>query len=210
MVRLTEELLQSRGVRSGALDKIKNLNVWGLDLDDVSLLRSMTQLEVVSAVHNNIVHLEDFKYCSNLRELFLRKNNVSDFAELNNLVNIKNLRTLFLSENPIAESPQYRLRVISMLPQLKALDTKDITEEERLSAKALLIEKRTSDSLIPIGSTSNEKFQGDDAQPRRTTSRNVLLAINILLQDLDISGLEACERSVRQMLDQARVRVVKG
>ncbi len=70
------------------LNSIKNLNLWGNDLDDLSLLRSMPNLEVLSLSVNKISTLKDFACCSKLTELYLRKNNITDIKEIRYLVNL--------------------------------------------------------------------------------------------------------------------------
>lgn len=52
---------------------------------------------------NNINTLADFQYCLNLKDLFVRKNAITDLNEVCYLVNLPNLRNLWLGENPCAE-----------------------------------------------------------------------------------------------------------
>ncbi|EPZ35962.1 hypothetical protein ROZALSC1DRAFT_26505, partial [Rozella allomycis CSF55] len=65
-----------------------------------------------------------------LEELYLRKNNISDFLEILHLVPLKNLRILWLDENPIAYEKHYRKWVIGNLPWLRKLDGVYVTKEE--------------------------------------------------------------------------------
>ena len=60
---------------------------------------------------------------SNLRELYIRRNNVSDMSEVLHLVELKNLQILWMSENPIASIPGYRDYIVKALPQLCKLDS---------------------------------------------------------------------------------------
>jgi Leucine-rich repeat (LRR) protein len=68
--------------KSDRLDMVKSLNLWGNDIDDVSILTELPNVEILSLSVNRISSLEDFKYCSKLTELYLRKNMVSDLAEV--------------------------------------------------------------------------------------------------------------------------------
>lgn len=52
---------------------------------------------------NNIDTLADFQYCQNLKDLFVRKNNITDLNEVCYLQNLLNLRNLWLGENPCAD-----------------------------------------------------------------------------------------------------------
>ena len=128
--KLTRELIIQK-VHSDRFVSIKNLNLWGSNIDDVSILQELPNLEIVSLSVNHIRSLKPFSNLSNLRELYLRKNLISDLNEIKYLANCENLRTLWLSENPICENPNYRNIVISILPQLVKLDETLISDEER-------------------------------------------------------------------------------
>lgn len=71
---------------------------------------------------NDISSLEDFAFCNNLQELYIRKNKISELGEIRHLKDLVNLRNLWLADNPCAESDDYRLTVIRALPQLQKLD----------------------------------------------------------------------------------------
>ena len=104
---LTVELIHMK-TKTNRIDSIKNLNLWGNDLDDISIVSQMNALEVLSLSVNNISTLRDIQHCYNLRELYLRKNTISDIQEVRYLQNLRKLRTLWLGENPIADVPRYR------------------------------------------------------------------------------------------------------
>ena len=127
---LTAELIIQR-TKNSNLGGIKNLNLWGNDLSDVSILQEMPLLEVLSLSVNKIGSLQDFSNCRRLTELYLRKNRVSDLHEIKYLKTLPALRVLWLWDNPCSEDPNYRLYVIKMLPQLEKLDNTLISEEEK-------------------------------------------------------------------------------
>uniref|UniRef100_A0A0C9QIV4 C21orf2 protein n=1 Tax=Fopius arisanus TaxID=64838 RepID=A0A0C9QIV4_9HYME len=129
MVRLTEEMVVARS-RISDLTTVKKLNCWGSELTDVSILRELKRVEVLSLSVNNINSLADFQYCLNLKDLFVRKNNINDLNEICYLQNLPNLRNLWLGENPCAEREGYRLAVVRALPNLEKLDDKFVTAEE--------------------------------------------------------------------------------
>ena len=62
MVVLTENLVISKS-RTEALHNIKNLNLWGNDLTDVSILRKLSNVEVLSLSVNRISSLREFQNC---------------------------------------------------------------------------------------------------------------------------------------------------
>jgi len=131
--KLSRELIIQK-IRSDRLENIKNLNLWGTNLDDVSLLKEMPNLEIVSLSVNKIRTLKPFSFLPKLRELYLRKNMIADLNEIKYLIDNNNLKILWLSENPICENPNYRNIIISVLPQIIKLDDIIISEEERINA----------------------------------------------------------------------------
>ncbi len=59
---------------------IKKLNLWGHDLDKIDIIEKMINLEVLSLSLNKIKSLKPFKHLYNLRELFLRRNEIKDLS----------------------------------------------------------------------------------------------------------------------------------
>ena len=117
--------------KQSELSQVKNLNIWGANLEDISILRSCTAVETLSLSVNSISSLADLSGLTQLRELYLRKNQVSDLRQIMYLAKLPQLSVLWLSDNPIDQDPQYRLYVISALQNLQRLDEKDVTQEER-------------------------------------------------------------------------------
>ena len=99
---LTAELVINK-TKTESLHLVKNLNLWGNDIDDLKVLKQMPSLEVLSLSVNKIATLKDFSCCARLQELYLRKNNITDISEIRFLANLPNLRVLWLWDNPCAE-----------------------------------------------------------------------------------------------------------
>jgi Leucine-rich repeat (LRR) protein len=112
MVALTEQMIRGK-TRVDRLDEVRNLNLWGQDLDDVSLLAKLATVEILSLSVNKIASLRDFRHCTRLQELYLRKNEVSDVSELTYLTSLRDLKVLWLSDNPCADHPFYRQLTVS-------------------------------------------------------------------------------------------------
>ncbi|CAH1110763.1 unnamed protein product [Psylliodes chrysocephalus] len=127
--RLTEEMVIAR-TKISDLSKIKRLNCWGSELVDVSLLRKMPSVEVLSLSINKINSLSDFQFCTRLEELYVRQNDIQDICQVMYLQSLPNLKNLWLGENPCANVDGYRLAIIRALPQLQKLDNIQITQEE--------------------------------------------------------------------------------
>ena len=123
---LTLELIHMKA-KTNRIDSIKNLNLWGNDLEDVSIFTQMPALEVLSLAVNHINTLYDFRNCNNLRELYLRGNKIATLKELDYLTSLKKLRVLGLSENPISSHPLYRKAIIGVLPWLDKVDDKVVS-----------------------------------------------------------------------------------
>lgn len=117
--------------RMNSLADIKQLNMWGHELIDVSLVKEMPNLECVSLPVNLISEIHHFSSCKKLKTLLLRQNKISDYDEIEALSACPELRELTLTKNPIAEDPNYRQNVIRLLPQLAVLDEKQIGKNER-------------------------------------------------------------------------------
>ncbi|KAG8197121.1 hypothetical protein JTE90_011284 [Oedothorax gibbosus] len=134
MTKLTEHTVLAR-TRAQDLKSVRKLNAWGSELTDVSIVQKLPNVEVLSLSVNSISTLEDFAYCNNLQELYIRKNSISELGEIRHLKDLPNLRNLWLADNPCAESDDYRLTVIRALPQLQKLDNMPIRPDEIESAK---------------------------------------------------------------------------
>ena len=127
---LTLQMVQMR-CKTDQIATIDKINLWGNDLEDVSLLKEMPNLRVVSLSVNKLASLEVFAYCPKLKELYLRKNQIRDLNEISFLQNLPFLDTLWLDENPCAMHPKYRATVDSMLPNLVKLDDIEVSMEEK-------------------------------------------------------------------------------
>ncbi len=62
---LTADLVLSKSKCDNLL-AVKNLNLWGNDIDDMKLLKQMPNVEVLSLSVNKIASLRDFAHCHKL------------------------------------------------------------------------------------------------------------------------------------------------
>ena len=123
--KLTKDLIRSRlGIDS--FESLKELNLWGNNIDDISLLSEMPLLEIISLSMNHIKDLSVFRNLKNLKELYLKDNQISDFSQIEYLKDCKKLEILCLIDNPISKQSNYRKKVLEILPFLKKLDDLDI------------------------------------------------------------------------------------
>ncbi|KAH8272305.1 hypothetical protein KR018_001563 [Drosophila ironensis] len=133
--RLSEQLVEAKSKCSDYRKAVK-LNVWGSDLDDISICLQMPRLEVLALSVNRIATLSALQNCTRLKELYLRKNSIASFDELNYLKNAQGLTSLWLEGNPCSEAAgdNYRACVLRKLPQLKKLDDVEVRDLELQSA----------------------------------------------------------------------------
>jgi hypothetical protein len=129
MTALLESTVLSKA-KVAQLDEVVALNFWGQQLVDISLVRRMPRLQVISLSLNAISSLRDLETCFELRELYLRKNQIADLREILVLKALPHLRVLWLSENPLTAFGFYRSFVIANVPQLSVLDDIEITADE--------------------------------------------------------------------------------
>ena len=119
--KLTKDFIRSR-LGNDNLESITTLNLWGNNIDDISLLSEMPLLEIISLCVNHIKDLSVFRNLKHVKELYLKDNHISDFNQIEHLKNCSKLQILCLSDNPISKQPNYRKKVLEILPFLKKLD----------------------------------------------------------------------------------------
>ncbi|KAL4495132.1 hypothetical protein ABPG72_007239 [Tetrahymena utriculariae] len=210
---LTEELIIQK-TKCSSLSQIKNLNLWGSDIDDITILKQIPNAEVLSLSVNKINSLKDFQYCKNLQELYLRKNNISDLKELKYLSGLQNLKVLWLQDNPCAENLDYRKIVISYLPNLSKLDNSQITPQEKQESQSL------NNNFSQVYQNDNEKQKSglnemqenqsqlidndmaNNSQQFEKQNQNIVCAILSLIKDLDINSLEIVRRDVLKKMEK--------
>ena len=82
----------------------------------------MSNIEVISLSVNSITTLEDFSHCTNLTELYVRRNCIACLSEVYFLKNLPKLKVLWLADNPCAAGENYRATILRILPNLHKLD----------------------------------------------------------------------------------------
>lgn len=88
--------LIAQKAKTEALASIKSLNLWGNDLDDISIVERMPNLEVLSLSVNKVHTLADIVKCRKIQKLYLRNNRISQISELEYLQQLPNLKVLWL------------------------------------------------------------------------------------------------------------------
>lgn len=170
-----------------SLEEVKNINLWGNELEDVDIIKDLENVEVVSLSVNKIKNLKPFGFCKKLSELYLRKNNISDISEVKHLQNCKNLKILWLEENPICEVKNYRMIVIFLLQNLVKFDNINILPSEReesanvVKAMNLLNSKNENINQVDLekkrkinSGIYNNKYESEAQLPKKFISESNL------------------------------------
>ncbi|NWI98244.1 LRC49 protein, partial [Crypturellus undulatus] len=125
------------------ITKIENINHLGelrvLNLarnlltivENINGLDSLTELNLR---HNQVCSIKDVDTLPCLQRLFLSFNNISSFEDILCLADSSSLSDITLDGNPIAQETWYKHTVLHHMMQLRQLDMKRITEEERRMA----------------------------------------------------------------------------
>ena len=218
---LTADLILQR-TKASSLDTVKNLNLWGNDIDDVRILKEMPNIEVLSLSVNKISSLKPFQYCKKLTELYLRKNLIGDLSEIKYIQGLPGLKVLWLWDNPCAEAPNYREIVLAALPNLVKLDNQAVTPEERAQTAPSQPKEPTR-----VRREEKKEIEYKEEPPRREKEMspavkeiprsrprkepeskmdNVLVAVLALVKELDDNNLEVVRRDINKRLTELNNR----
>ncbi|KAJ5066481.1 leucine rich repeat protein [Anaeramoeba ignava] len=157
---LTSKIIFNKNPNCKTFEEIFNLDLWGNDLEDISIIKKLKNIKVLSLSVNKITSLKDFQYCDKLEELFIRKNLIKDLNEIKYLSKLENLKILWLSENPCFFNENYRKIIIYSLPQITHLDDQKISEEERIEAfKYFSNQNQNQNQNLNQNSKSKSKFK---------------------------------------------------
>ena len=136
---LTLDMILSRSTNKKSLSTIKSLNLYGMNLEDISILADFPSLEIISLSLNNIKDLSVFRSLKNIKELYLKDNKISDLEEIENLRGNVGIEVLSLKNNPICGTLDYKKKVLEILPNLKKLDEINIKNSQETNESGMNI-----------------------------------------------------------------------
>ena len=189
---LTREMILTK-TKVDELNLVINLNFWGSEIEDISIVKELVNVETITLSTNKIKSLQCFLFCLELRELFLRNNLIENLSEINYLKVCTKLKILWLGENPCCKLEDYRLKVIGTLPNLNKLDNVIITETEReQSQKFLKIRKKKNSFEI------NEKLLEKKARlsTPRLNGRDNSEYLTTIEKDNSFTNKQSCIESI--------------
>lgn len=177
-VPLTEALILQK-TKAESLTAVRNLNLWGSDINnDLSVLRRLPNLEILALSVNFVSSLKDLAECKALKELYLRKNHVTALGEMQHLSGLTQLKTLWLCDNPCATHHLYRMYAVRCCPGLKQLDSAEVTDAERQAAKAMtpaMLQEAARANVVAGGASDPSKAQASppsaDGTPQVSPAR---------------------------------------
>ncbi|XP_041034599.1 leucine-rich repeat-containing protein 49 isoform X3 [Carcharodon carcharias] len=155
------------------LESLTDLDVLDLHANQICRMENinhLTELRVLNLAGNFIVHVENMSGLDSLTELNLRRNriesvrdadtlprlqrfflsfnNISRFEDIACLADSLSLSEVTLDGNPIAQESWYKHTILRHMLQLRQLDMKKITEEER--RMALIMARKEDDKKREI------------------------------------------------------------
>lgn len=135
----------------------RSLDLTGNNLTNVDFLRNFAELREVVLDHNAISHWASFPHLPKLTSLSINHNHilqidtfVAHLVEAGFGKKLKYLSTLGNTANPSFDRLEhryynFRIYIISKLPNLKMLDSRDVTEAERRHSQAIAeVEQQSS------------------------------------------------------------------
>uniref|UniRef100_W5NBE6 Leucine rich repeat containing 49 n=1 Tax=Lepisosteus oculatus TaxID=7918 RepID=W5NBE6_LEPOC len=119
------------------LAELRVLNLAGNCIACVENLRGLDSLTELNLRRNCITTVTDVDCLPCLQRLFLSCNNITSFDDLTCLGDSRSLSEVTLDGNPVAQETWYKQTALRYMVQLRQLDMKRITEEERRMASVL-------------------------------------------------------------------------
>jgi len=120
------------------LCELRVLNLAGNQIENVSNLAGMDTLAELNLRRNVIATIQQVDALPSLQRLFLSFNNISRWDDVECLGEAAALCEISLDGNPITQEVTYKQVVLKNMPQLRQLDMKRITEDERRVAAVQL------------------------------------------------------------------------
>lgn len=169
---LTKEQIEKK-YPGKKIEKLKHLNLWGKDLENIDIISQLKALKIISLSANKISSLKPFQDLEDLKELYLRKNNISNIDEIDYLKKCKNLKSLWLEDNPIYINniDEYKKKIIEKLPNLENLDNIPINDIKNGINKNINNQHVETDIVVQE-TNENKSILEDDANNEKNGNKN--------------------------------------
>lgn len=133
MIRIIENLSH--------LQHLRVLNLAGNEIVHTAGLAGMTSLAELNLRRNRIMHTYEVDSLPQLQRLYLSHNSIKEFSDIACMTDNSTLTELSLDGNPLTNNPDYRKMIIHRMKHLKVLDTRPLTEEEKVQVAQVIQEE---------------------------------------------------------------------
>ena len=173
---LTKEQIEKK-YPGKKMEKIKHLNLWGKDLENIDIISKLKSLKIISLSANKISSLKPFQDLEELKELYLRNNNISNIDEIDYLKKCKNLKSLWLEDNPIYNNniDECQKKIIEKLPNLDNLDNipiNDIKNGINKNNKEKNIQQVETDIVVQETNENKSILEDDTNNEKKDENEN--------------------------------------
>lgn len=141
-----------------------------------SLYTLQSKLEILNISGNNLDTLSDLCCLTQLQHLFALNNKLNDMKEMNLFLKcLQNLVKLDLTGNPLCTKSKYRERIIVLAPNIQELDGKDINNLSRQFLQNWKTSKEIAlKSKLDFVNDTNENNNHQQQQVLKETSHNII------------------------------------
>ncbi|KAG9394371.1 Leucine-rich repeat [Carpediemonas membranifera] len=136
-------------------------------------------LRVLLVADNSVETISSFLSASNLpllESINLYHNNISSLAELGKLASLPKLKELYVGRNPVCNIENFRVKLLTLLPQLTVINGSMVTAKER--EQASILGKAENEVAKPLPAPVKRKMAPvvTEKKPARAEMLNMALA----------------------------------
>lgn len=119
------------------MQSLVHIDISNNRISSIQPLRKLTRLRVLVAARNRIITLDGVSGCKSLNRLDVSDNSIEALDGVADAAACPLLGNLNLSCNPAQSCIDYRLHLVSLLPQVNNLDNLLVDEKEKVHAQNL-------------------------------------------------------------------------
>ncbi|WAR04366.1 CF410-like protein [Mya arenaria] len=197
---LTGPLVLAR-TRAPDLESVRKLNCWGSEIEDISVVRQMPNLEVCSVSVNEITTLQDFEDCVNLQELYIpvEPEEIEEANEKGEELSLPDTEV-----KPESPAPDQEKLTNGEAGGAEGGDTPNNPPNQKDPLSVTLDETNKIREQFGLKPLPIQKIGSPKSAPTSSTrARNshILQAMLILMKELDRDTLEILDTAIRKRLE---------
>jgi Leucine-rich repeat (LRR) protein len=128
-------LLSSGHRQPDVLQNLVHLDISNNQIRGLKPLAGLKRLQVLLVTDNNITSLGGIGQCGALNRLDASQNQITELQHVSDASQCPLLGTILLTGNPAQLVMDYRLHIVSLLPQVSSLDSVLVDEKEKVRCK---------------------------------------------------------------------------